>query len=288
MAAETVGQLTLRAENYERMVKGFALQLFKMKQLCMESTSSAWAETYFREGASELTGGTGSAIKGIPRLAQFPYGEPNWTKITSYIEKYGMEGVVSWEDAMLDNIDVIAREMLRISRAVANAVDSTIFAALKANAGNTVTVAATYEWDSATIANRDPIQDILNAKRELYLDNFDPDGGNTYIALHPTDYSNLLGNTKVVNNPAFKAADVVANGIVGQICGCKILVSNVVDISGALVCIAKECATWKSAKGAEVYTIEDKGIKDTIRAFEAGVCQVTTPNAICKIVNTKI
>ena len=282
----TTGQLELRAENFESIVKGFALQEFKMKQLCMESASNAWIETYYREAAAELTGGTGSNVRGIPRMAPFPYGEPNWTKVQALIEKYGMEGVVSWEDQVMNNIDVIARTLLRIARAVVNSVDTVIYTAFNANAGNVITCAATFQWNSATVANRDPIQDILNARRELYIDNFNPDS-NGYLVLSPTQYSSLCGNSKIVNNPSFKSADVVTNGVVGQICGLKMLVSNVVT-SGALVVIAKEAATWKSAKGVEVFTTEDKGIKTTIRAFEAGVIQVTTPNAICKILYTDV
>lgn len=284
---DTTGEQDLRAENFESIVKGFALQEFKMKQLVMENSSNAWIETYYRETATELTGGLGSAVKGIPRLANFPYGEPNWTKVQSYIEKYGMEGIVSWEDAMTDNIDVVARTLLRISRAVAYAVDTQIYTVLSASSGNSVAVTAGSEWDSATVANRDPIQNILNAERELSIDNFDPLNGSGYLVLSPTDYANLLGNTKVVNNPSFKSADVVANGVVGQICGLKIIVSNVVTADEALVVIAKECGTWKSASPLTVFTIVDKGVKYTIRAYEMGVCQCTTPNAICKISNTQ-
>ena len=142
-------------------------------------------------------------------------------------------------------------------------------------------------WDSATIANRDPIQDLLNAKRELYIDNFDPDANEAYLCLSPKDYANLLGNSKVINNPTFKAADVVANGVVGKIVGLKILVSNVVTTDKALVVIAKECGTWKEAAPLTTFTEIDKGIKYTIRAYEMGVCQATTPNAIVTITNTQ-
>jgi len=284
----TQGQSDLRAENFEKIVKGFALQEFRMKQLCMINSSSAWIETYYRETATELTGGAGNNVRGIPRLAEFPFGDVSWTKVQSYIEKYGMSGIISYEDAMMDNIDVIARTLLRVSRAVAYAVDSQIFSVLNANAGNSVAIAVGSQWDNPTIANRDPIQNILDAKRELYIDNFDPDAGNGYLVVNPTDYSRLLGNSKIVNNPSFKAADVVANGVVGQICGLKIIVSNAVSASGALVVIAKEAATWKEARPLTVLTEEDKGIKYTIKAFEMGVCQCTTPNAICKITNTAV
>jgi len=288
MGSETTGQQTLRAENIDRFVKGFALKAFKLKPLCMIQKSNSWQESYYQESNSDLTGGTGSAVKGVPRLAQFPYGEPNWTKQSAYLEKYGMEGVVSWEDATLNNIDVIARTLLRIGRAVASAIDTQIEAVINANNGNTVTVAAGSEWDSATVANRNPIQDILNAKRELAIDNYDPDDGNSYLLVNPTDYANLLGNTKVVNNPSFKAADVVANGVVASICGCKIVVSNTISASKAYLIKGKEALTWKEAVPLKVITIEDPGVKYTIRSWEVGTCQVPNPNAICEIYNTKI
>jgi hypothetical protein len=294
--ADTTGEQDLRAENFEKIVKGFALAEFKMKQLVMENSSNSWIETYYRETATELSGGTGSAVKGIPRLANFPYGEVSWTKVQAYIQKFGMEGVISWEDAKTDNIDVVARTLLRVARAVAYAVDLGIYCALYEATTNVVDCAVGSEWDSATVANRDPIQNILDGKREIAIDNFDPDNGNGYLLVNPTSYASLLGNTKVINNPSFKMADVVANGVVGQVCGLKIIVSNVVGVAtagassgtdAALIVIAKECGTWKSASPLSVFTIEDKGIKYTVRAFEMGVCQATTPNAMCKLTNVK-
>lgn len=282
----TTGDEELRAEHFEAMVKGFALQEFKMKQLVSVQSSNSWIETYYRETATELTGGLGSAVKGIPRLANFPYGEVNWTEVSAHIEKYGMESTVSWEDALTNNIDVVARTLLRISRAVAYAVDSQIYTVLEGAAGNSVAITAGYEWDSATVANRDPITNLLAAKKELYIDNFDPDGNESYLCVSPKGYADLLGNSKVINNPSFKTADVVSNGVVGKLCGLKILVSNVVTADKALVVIAKECGTWKSVNPLTVLTMTDKGVKHTIRAFEMGVCQATTPNAIVTITNT--
>jgi hypothetical protein len=284
---DTTGELDLRAINYEKIVKGFAFQEFRMKQVVTESSSSAWQESYYRETAAELTGGTGSAVKGVPRLANFPYGEPSWTLVNSYIEKYGMEGVVSAEDEMLDNVDVIARTLLRISRAVAYAVDSQIYTVLLAAVGNTVAVTVGYEWDSATIAQRDPISNILDAKKELAIDNFDPDNGNTYLIISPKQYRYILSNSKVVSNPSFKTADVVSNGVVGQICGLKIIVFVGVTADSCLVEIGKECGTWKSAAGLTTHVIKDPGIKTTIRAYEMGVCQANAPNALCSITNVE-
>lgn len=282
-----VGDEDLRAENWEAIVRGFALQEFRMKQVVSVQTTNAWINSFYRETATELTGGTGSAVRGVPRLAAFPYGQVTWTEVSSRIEKFGMEGVISWEDAMLDNVDVIARTLLRISRAVANAVDQRIYDQLEADAGNSVAITAGYEWDAAVVANRDPIDTILTAIEELYKDNFDPLANESFLILHPTDYANILSNSKVVNNPSFKAADVVANGRVGQLCGLKIIVFNGVTADKALVAVAKECGTWKQASPLTVMTTPDKGVKYTIRAYEMGVAQTNSPNAVVTITNTR-
>ena len=97
-----------------------------------------------------------------------------------------------------------------------------------------------------------------------------------------------MGNSKVINNPTFKAADIVSNGVVGQICGLKVIVTNVVTADQAYVVIAKEALTWKSVMPLRVALIPDDGVKYTIRAYEMGVCQVPNPNAICEITNTQV
>src|SRR3990167_704632 len=227
---DTTGQADLRAEHINKVVTGFALQEYKMKQLVMISPSGAWQESYYRETAADLTGGAGSAVKGIPRLANFPYGEVSWTKASSYILKHGMEGVISFEDEIANNIDVIARTLLRIGRAVAKSVDTEIYNALSENDTpvniNELAIAASFEWDSATIANRDPIQNILDAKKLIAEDNYDPDNGSGFLVLSPKDYANLLGNANVRNAGQFYTDDVTKNGRVGKILGLKIIVST--------------------------------------------------------------
>lgn len=283
--ADTTGMADLRAENVSRIVTSFALQEYRMKQVCMIQSSSAWKETYQKETATELTGGTGSAVKGVPRLAKFPYGEVSWTEASSRHLKHAMEGVISWEDAKTNEIDVIARTLLRIARAVTSSVDTEIYSQLSSNTGNTV--AASDNWDSATVANRNPIQDVLNAMKLISEDNYNP-YENGYLLLSPKDFANLMGNSSIRNAGQFYTADVTKNGRVGMLLGLKIIVSNTVTADEAMVCIAKECATWKQASPLRVNTIEDPGIKYTIRAYEVGTIQVKNPNAVCTITNTQV
>ena len=278
--ADSTGMADLRAETVSKIVTGFALQEYKMKQLCMIQSSNAWTETYYKETAADLTGGTGSNVKGIPRLAAFPYGEVTWTKTSGRNVKHGMEGVISWEDQRTNAIDVIARTLLRIARAVTKSVDTVIAAAILAQAGNTQAANAT--WDNAVIASRDPIQDILDAKSLIEVDNYNPNQ-NGFLCVHPVDYSHLLGNANVRNAGQFYSDSVTKNGVVGSLLGLTVISSNSVTEGGAQVVIAKESCTWKQVVGLTVKTIDDPGVKKTIRAFEVGQIQITNPDAICKI-----
>lgn len=277
--ADTTGEQDIRAENFSRIVKGFALQQYVGKQLCMIETSNAWTETYYRETAADLTGHALSPVKEVPRLAQFPYGEVSWTKVSGRNIKHAFEGVLSWEDVKTNNLPMIARTLLRIARGVTKSVDAVIFAAILADAGNTQAANAT--WNNATIADRDPIQDILNGKSLIKIDNYD--FKSLFLMVHPTNEAELLGNANVRNAGQFYSDKVTRNGVVGSGLGAVWAATNAVTEGGAQLVLAKQACTWKSVVPLQVKTIVDPGIKYTIRAWEVGQMQVTDPDAICKI-----
>ena len=288
--ADTVGMQDIRGLNVDKTVTGFALQEYVMKQLCAVQSSSSWQERYFRETAADLTAsGEGNAVEGIPRLANFPHAEVSWTQVNSYHKKHGAETTISYEDILSNDIPALARSMLRIARAVAKSVDMEIWDVVSdSRAGtttNNVTIAAGSEWDSNTIANRDPIQNILDAKKEIAIDNYNPDS-NGYLVLNPKDYANTLGNANVRNAGQFYTDDITRNGKVGFLLGLKVIVSNSVTADYAAVVIAKECANWKSLANLTTATIQNEGIGVTIRAWEIGVCQLVNPEAVCLITNT--
>ncbi len=284
MVLSSTGMADLRKENVSRVVTGFALREYRLKNLCMIQSSHSWKETYFQETSADLTGGSTAPVKGIPRLANFPYGEVTWTEKNNRLLKHGMDAVISWEDAKTNEIDVIARTLLRIARAVAKSVDDNIYSAITTDNGQTVATNA--PWDDAVVANRDPIQDILNAIKLIAIQDYDVLSGRGNLLLNPTDFANLLGNANIRNAGQFYTADVTRNGRVGRALGLNWIVSNQVDADEAAVIIAQEAITWKTAASLQVVTIVDPGVSFKIRAWEVGVAQVKNPNAICIITNT--
>lgn len=285
--ADAVEQKDIRGINVESSIKGFVLEKMKLKQICSVETSSNWQEDYYQEGSAQLTGGTGHAIEGVPRLAEFPYLEPSWTKQSSYHVKHAGTTIVSYEDELGNAFDTVKRSIIRVGNAVAYSVDRAIYSAITSDANvNTHAITAGWEWDSATTAQRQPIEDFFRGIEEMMIDNYDF-LENGFILLSPTDYAHVMGNSKVVNNPSFKTADVVSNGIVGQVAGGKIIVSNAVDADEAAMVIGQMAVTYKVLDPLKASIENHPGIKKVISAWEIGITQIVHPEAIHIITNTQ-
>ena len=286
--ADTDREADLRYENIDRAVKAVAALDYKLKTLCTIDSSSAWTESYFREtNDDETDGGTGSPIRGVPQFAPFPFFDVTETKVQSVIQKYAAESVISLESEQTATLPMLQRKIYRLTQKITYQVDAAIESVMSASAGNTLAITAGEEWDSSTIANRDPVKNILEAINELRKDGIDALNGNGYLVVNGTDYTNIISNSKVLNHPTFQSVSAVQNGVVNELAGLKIMISETVTADQAYVVVAKLALTWKQASPLTTRTIEDPGKSTTIRAWERGVCQIPVPNAVCKITNTR-
>jgi hypothetical protein len=286
--ADNEREADLRYENIDRAVKAVAALEYKLKTLCTVDSSSAWTETYFRETNSDETdGGTGSPIKGVPQYAPFPFFDVTETKVQSIVQKYAGESIISIESEQNATIPMLQRKIYRLTQKITYQVDKAIEAVMSASAGNTFAITAGNEWDSATVANRDPVYDLLYGINMLRVDGIDALNGNGYLVVNGTDYTNIISNSKVLNHPTFQSVSAISNGVVNMLCGLKIMVSETVTADQAYIVVSKLALTWKQASPLTVKTIDDPGKSTTIRAWERGVCQIPVPNAVCKITNTR-
>ena len=278
----------LRKEHIDSAVKAVVKIEEKWKTMCTIDKSSAWTESYFRETNDDSTdGGTGSPIKGVPQFAPFPFIDVTETKVSSVIDKYAGESIISLEAQSNITVPMLQRKIYRIARRIIYQVDVAIEASVSSNAGNTLSITAGNEWDSATIANRDPVKDFLDAIQKLRVDGIDALDGSGMIVLNGTDYTNVISNTKVLNHPTFKEVSAIKNGRVHMLVGCTIVISEAVQADQAYVLVEKKGMVWKQAEALRTVTIEEVGKWTTIRAWERGVFQLQAPNEICKITNTR-
>lgn len=281
-------QSAIRQENIARAVDGFALMAFKLRQVCKVVSSSSWSESYFQETSAELTvsdSGGGFAVKGVGRLSAFPNLEPSWTKVTGYTIKHAGEHTYSIEDSMSSQIDVGARVLIRVARAITYSEDLAIYDAITANASvNTASAVAT--WDNAVVANRDPVYDIMKGIEFCGIDNYDV-LNNGYILMNYVNYTNLMRNEKVLKHPTTNFGIMENGKISGKILGLSPLVSNAVDSDEVAIVKGQEAVTHLVMKEVQTALIENKGISETVRSWLFSQTQIRNPEAIHIITNTE-
>jgi len=285
--ADTIGEIDIRGENIERAVKGFANKMYKLKQVLLNEGSSNWTESYYRETNTPLTAGGNRDIKDVARGALPPELHPSWTKVSTIQKKFMGQVTIFYEDLKTNAINTQARSLFRCAEAIVNSEELYIYAQLTAATSTSGVVAAIDDWDSATIANRSPIDDILIGIGAMTTNHYDVKQ-NGFLLVKPVDYASLLRNSKVINNPSFKTADVVSNGVVGQICGLKIIESTSVDADEAMIVMGNRAATWKQVVPLTSAIIDDPGVSIKIRCWEMGHIQITDPQALYTITNIDV
>jgi len=285
--ADTWREQDLRKEYIDSAVKAVNKEMHRLKALCIIDTSDAWTESYYRETNADTTAtNTAASMKNIPMMAPFPFVEVTETKVSTIIDKYGDETVISMEMQQAATVPMLQRHILRMARRVNYQIDTVIEAAMNATT-QTFAITAGHEWDSATVANRDPIYDILYGINMLRADGIDALTGNGYLVVNGTDYTNIISNSKILNHPTFKSVSAVENGVVNELCGLKVMIAEVVTADQAYIVVKGESLVWKQAQALQTVTIEDPGKSTTIRCWERGCVQLHQPNGICKITNTR-
>lgn len=291
--ADTFSESDVRKQHWTKDIKGFAKKRYVMKELVMNLGGSAWTESYYQKTATSLTGGAGADIEGIPRGADFPFVERGVTLKSAVIKQYGGEGVIYYQDILTSNIRIQAETISDVTDAVVYSIDRRIYKVLSENDTpvliNTLAITAGHEWDSNTIANRDPVQNIVDAIATIKTDRYPIlTSGMGFMAMNETTYAKLMGNSKVLNHPTFTlAAGIIKNGHLGKLCGLNIKVTPAVTNDYVLIGMAKKCGTWKQTHALTVDIIKDPQKKYTIRASEIGVCQLTDPESLCLLTNVR-
>ena len=288
MPADNEREADLRSEHIDAAVKAVVKIEEKWKALCTIDSSSDYTESYFRETNDDATDtGTYSPIKGVPEFAPFPYVDVTETKFSSVVDKYAATSLISMEASQYATVPMLQRKIYRIGRKIIYQIDVKIESDVFDDAGNTLAIATGNEWDSATEVNRNPIKDIADAIQTLRADGIDALSGNGFLVLNGTDYTNVITNTKVLNHPTFKSVSAIQNGVVNELMGLKVMISEATQTDVAYVLVAKQGMVWKQASALQTVTTVTPGKFTQIDAWERGVFQLQAPNEICKITNTR-
>lgn len=296
--ADSSGQAEIRGINIDKLAKGFADEEIILKRFCTVTKTNAREIRWYQKTAgfldsTDTTGITASQIANVAERARPVVVEQSWTRNTSYVRKYFVESpLISEEDIMGADIDILATNVRDLVRAVSRQVDIRIYNVIVDLVtsvpfdGTTVTsnAAVADGWDDASTG--DPITDLMLAKRTIRQNGYDPEGAILYI--HPQDHQNLLTwliNVKGSSIPSF-SSEKVRSGVVMEVLGLKVVVSANATADYAVVFVPQRACTWKTFMPIKSAIITDVGIGRKIRVWEEGEAILTDPNAVCGITDT--
>lgn len=285
--ADTVEMQDIRGLDIDKTIKGFALINYIFKNDCTVSQTSGDSIRWYQETAADLTTTAPATNNNISPLSTFPNLEVSWTRNTSYVRKYGNECFISMEDRESADIDVFARTLLRLTRAITKQVDSRIWDVMTESRTvvNINSVTATAAWDAAS--GQDPIEDILEALYDIETNGYDTSGAVLYLS--PKDKRSLLTwliSSKGSSIPGF-SSEKVRTGVLVEILGVKVKVSDNVTADYACIALPQTSVTWKQHTALISKAIEEPGIGVRIRAWELGVALLTDPKSVSLISNTQ-
>jgi|TARA_R100000501_G_C2630530_1_gene125960 hypothetical protein len=288
--ADSSGQADIRGIDIDKLAKGFADEALLMKRFCTQSKTKAREVRWYQKTAgfldsTDTTGITTSQIKLQSTKSRPVVVEQSWTRNTSYVKKYFVESpLISMEDIKDADIDILAGNVRDLVRAVGYQVDVTIYDAITEGA-NIGTGAATADgWDDA--ATGDPIKDILTAKQAIRAQGYNPEGA--VLLINSIEHRNLMTfliNVKGSSIPSF-ASEKVKSGVVMNLLGLQVVVSEIATTDEALIFIPQRACTWKQFAPITSVVMDEPGIGKKIRVWEEGIPLLTDPKAVYLITDT--
>ena len=281
--ADIPGEADLRAEDVDAIVKNYALEQFTGRQICSIVPTSSEKNTYYQETDSDIsqmavTGITNTGFTNSPG-AIFEHVNHSWTETAERVKIHGATHTFDWTVWKLSAIDVKARMLERVARAIVAGEDTAIYTEL---ATTTNTAAAVQTWDNATESLQQPLKDILIARSALKLNNWTT-STNLKMIIHPTNLMELLNNPVCRNAGQFYTDGVTRNGVVGKIADFDIIESNAMTENTVLFCISQTAMSlYEAQRITTKMTVED-GETITIKAFNMSVPVLINNNAAYKL-----
>ena len=293
--ADTVEMQDIRGLDIDKLAKGFADEAYVFKSDCQIAQMNGDSVRWYAKTAGTLSAVTPSATSNVGRLSMPTNLEVSWTRNLSFIKKYFVSGFISMEEINTADLDVLATTIRDLTRVISRDVDVDIFDVMTENFRTTqyltstninyVQVAA--PWNTASFTNVDIVADIMQAKRKIWSNSYNPEGASLYLS--PLDYEKMvtwLISSKGSSIPGF-SSEKIATGTVLQILGLNVKVSNNVTASGALIVIPQVATTFRQGDSTTAKSVEDPGLGTKIVVWESGIAYNTDPKAICILLNTQ-
>src|SRR3990167_2028599 len=259
--ADTSGMQDIRGINIDKIAKGFANEATIFKKLLVDSKTSARQITYWQKTSGFLTATSPAVIANAAEGALPFVKEQSWTKSNAYVRKYFVQSpTISEEDIRDSDVDILVTNVGDLTRAVEYAVDGRCWDVITESRVpvNINLVTCSGQWN--TDANAYIIHDLMNAKQKIRAAGYNPEGA--ALVINGSGAKNLLTwliSTKGSSIPSF-ASQKVESGVVMELLGLGVRVSENVTNNYGVVMVPQEAGTWKSFTELTAAKVEEVGI----------------------------
>ena len=289
--ADTSGMADIRGIDINKMAVAYLDEALIFKKLCFQTSTSAREIRWYQKTAGFLEATSPADIANVGDLARPFILEQSWTRKTSYVRKYFVESpTISEEDIKDSDIDVLLGNLRDLTQAVAYQIDSRIWDVMtESQSPSTINSNATAAaWDTASYTNVNIVEDLMEAKQNIRVNSgFSAEGA--VLLLSPKDHRSMMNwliDGKGSSIPSF-SSERMKDGVVMEILGLKVIVSNNVTADFACVVLPQKAVTWKTFTPITASTIEEVGIGTKIRVWEEGEAILERPKCVNLITNTQ-
>lgn len=289
--ADTSGMADIRGIDINKMAIAYQDEALVFKSVVAQTETSAREVRYYKKTSGFLTPTSPSVIKNVAYGARPDVLEQSWTRHSAYVKKYFVESpTIPMEDIMDSDIDILTGNLRDLTLAISYQVDSDIWDVIsESQSASTINSNATAAaWDTASYTGVNVVEDLMEAMQNIRENSgFDPITRGAVLFLNSKGHRSLMNwiiDGKGSSIPQVASAKF-ESGVVMNILGLRVMISENVTDDFALVIIPQIAATWKNFVGLTTASIKEEGIGTKIRVWQEGVCVLERPKCINLITN---
>lgn len=289
--ADKAGQADIRGINVQKYATAYLDEALIFKKLCFQRTTSNREIRWYQKTATSPvaeanTGDTSNVAYGAAPFVV----HQSFTRNTSYTKKYMLDSeLIPQEDLKDNDVNILSVYVEDLTYRIAYNIDGDIWDVVTENqsASSINSNTSTAAWDDT---GQDPIDDLMEGMENIRVNSgYDPQKYGGVLLLSPKDHRSLLDwliNTKGSSIPSF-SSERVKDGVVMEILGLKVMVSNNVTADYAAIVIPQKAASWYSFGEIQTRLIEEEGIGTKIRIWAEGLATLDRPKCVNLITNTQ-
>jgi len=286
---ETAGQALIRDVDIAKGAMAFEEEALIFKPLISNKPTKSREIKYWSKTTGYLTLTAPAKLSNIAPGARPFVAETSWTPDTVYSIKYMLDSpMINLEDESDSEVQVFMDNAKDVVEAIANDVDNDIWDVVSENQSPSLinSTAATAAWNAAS--GQDPFEDIMEAKMEI-REQTKRSRRNGLLLLNAKGEKDLLTwlvSTKGSSVPNF-ASEKVGTGTIDPLAGLRVVVSENVTATYAMVADLKQAAVYRQFKPLQTWIISEEGIGRKIRVSTNGRCILIKPKYVSLITGVR-